>query len=76
MHPDEDLIVPDDYCQPWGDIRPYMKDLLLVPFIPAQKHPMTTLDPYCAYIHQNYAVLYPASDATFGYLALRRKPGR
>jgi hypothetical protein len=75
-HPDEDLVVPGNYCEPWGDIRVYMEKLLLVPWVPHEKHSMTTLDPYCAYIHENYYELYSPSDATFGYGVLRRKPGQ
>lgn len=76
-HPGEDLIYPAYSCGiSHGDIRKFLGELLLLPWVPRQKHQMTTLDPYCDYIHQNYDIVFSPSPTTFGYGLMRRKPGK
>ena len=74
-HPGEDLVYFDNSCgHPNPGIRVFIGELLLLPWVPQQKHQMTTLDPYCNYIHQHYEFVYLPSPATFGYGLMRRKP--
>ena len=75
-HPEEDLVVSPEgleQCLVQTGSRPVMKQLFLLPYIPAPKHTVSMFVPVCAYIETNYDYIDPPSPATFGYGLMRRK---
>lgn len=78
LHPDRDLVLQKESleeCDMHDGLRPIIKELLILPWVPQPKRDMSLMVPYCSFILEHYQFIVDPSPTTMGYGLMRWKSG-